>query len=754
MKVEKSKEDVIATLNKEKKLKQKELEKKRLLVLKQEEINKKQKLDNQKRIEKKYQQKIISSVNKEFEKRINSLGKIDKSETVYDPSTNRTWQDNKDAKNVKDYWHSVKRYCQNLNFKGKSDWYLPSLDELKTIVDKTKRNNHKKEFKNSTSDAYWSSTEYSPESFSSPAITWYFSFYMGEASKIRKNYDLRVRCVRKGQLDTFTFSASKDFKLYVSAGGKKKIKDKSSFSKDPFSEIQKLTQELTNIYFEPRKISKNTLRKIDKPSLPQLPKLTKGEYETKVMFQKRVNKEIKNRESRILQLQKQYRLDVENRNERVKKINQNYLQEVKSVKAEQKYKKATLTHKISVFQKSVFETVMGGFTLRKRSYDAETSTLYVTMKAKKANYSKKVSIKISPSYAKSFSDNISTVKVNPIFTFINNRITLKSIDVKYDNNNYLAVLNSKDFIPEKIVVKIKEKKVRFESAKQMRLSLQNPNLKDTYEMKAFTYKDGKKISGDIFNDDIPKLLSKIKRTKIDKTKWLFTIGIENYNETDNIKYSKRSALAFKKVAQKTLGIKERNSYTLINSKATGTAIKNKLRLLLSEVKKDDTIYFYYNGHGIPDSSKHGEPYMLPSDGIPDFIVSEKEFSLKNIYKKLSDSKASKVVAFIDSCFSGATDGVSIIKGVAGSRLAPKRVIFDKSKMVVLTAGQKKQYSNMHKEKGHRMFSYFVMKSLLDGKKDINMLYKEVSYKVSEASNELGALKKQEPTLDGNKKIKL
>jgi len=35
-----------------------------------------------------------------------------------------------------------------------------------------------------------------------------------------------------------------------------------------------------------------------------------------------------------------------------------------------------------------------------------------------------------------------------------------------------------------------------------------------------------------------------------------------------------------------------------------------------------------------------------------------------------------------------------------------------------------------------------------------MLFKEVSYKVSETSNELGALKKQEPTLDGNIKIKL
>ncbi|MEA3228588.1 MAG: caspase family protein, partial [Campylobacterota bacterium] len=356
--------------------------------------------------------------------------------------------------------------------------------------------------------------------------------------------------------------------------------------------------------------------------------------------------------------------------------------------------------------------------------------------------------------ARAFSENIEDVEAKPVFEFANNKITLKSIDAKYARESYRAILNSKDFIPEKIEVAIQEKKVKFESASQMRLSLQNPNLEDIYQVEALAYRDGKEIKGQKFDDDIPTLLSKVKATKIDPKKWLFTIGIENYSETDNIKYSQRSALAFKKVAQKTLGIKERHSYTLIDAKATGTAIKNRLRLLLSEVKNGDTIYFYYNGHGIPDPVKGGEPYMLPSDGIPDFIVGEKVFSLKSIYKQLSDSKASKVVAFVDSCFSGATDGVSIIKGVAGSRLAPKKVIFDKSKMVVLTAGQKKQYSNMYEEKGHRMFSYFVMKSLLDGKKDVNMLYKEVSYKVSETSNELGALKKQEPTLDGNNKIRL
>ena len=709
--------------------KQQELEKqKELRRQKQQELEKEEELRRQK------QTKIVNSVYQDFNNKIDNLWKtLNKSEIVYDKSTNLTWQDDFDAKSIKLEWNAAKNYCNSLNFIGKKDWYLPTIDELKTILDKSGNNNHKKDFKNTVNRDYWSS---SSNLFYSGPI-WNINFKYGKVDSKGYWNNSHVRCVRKGQLACVTLENSKKYKLYQSANGKKKISKKVHYAERPFKEIETLTQELISLYLEPKKIPKDILHKINKPYLPTF---IKSEYETKYKFKQRLNNEIQ-------KLQVQYRKDVENRNKIITKLS-------REIEAEQKYKTSVLTKKIKEFQKNTLKIVMGGFKFKKRSYDAETGTMYVTMKANKANYSKKISLKVSPQFAKSFSEHIKDVKVNPVFEFTNNLITLKSINANYNNNTYLAVLDKKNFKSENITVVIKETKVKFDSTKQIKLSLQNPNLKDTYQVEALVYKDGEKIKGQNFDDDIPSLLSKIKSTKVDNKKWLFTIGIENYNETDNIKYSKRSAELFKKVAKKALGIKERNCYTLINGKATGTAIKNKLRLLLSEVKKGDTVYFYYNGHGIPDPSKDGEPYILPSDGIPDFIISEKEFSLKNIYKQLSDSKASKVVAFVDSCFSGATDGVSIIKGVAGSRLAPKKVIFDKSKMVVLTAGQKKQYSNMYQEKGHRMFSYFVMRSLLAGKKDINMLYKEVSYKTSEASNELGALKKQEPTLDGNIKIKL
>ena len=251
-------------------------------------------------------------------------------------------------------------------------------------------------------------------------------------------------------------------------------------------------------------------------------------------------------------------------------------------------------------------------------------------------------------------------------------------------------------------------------------------------------------------DDIPELLKSVKQAPIDKKKWLFVIAIEDYTYTDDIIYTANSAREFKRVAQKTLGIEDSHIFELSDNKATAGAIKGRLKSMLRRVNKDDQIYFYYSGHGIPVASQKNEPYMLPNDIIPEYIQDEEFFKLRNIYKLISDSKASKVIAIIDSCFSGATDNKNIIRGVAATRLKPKKVNFNQKKMVVLSAGKDKQYANKYDEKSHRLFTYFVMKSLLSGEKNVNKLYKDVYNNVSDESFKMGDLKLQEPTLMGKK----
>jgi len=290
---------------------------------------------------------------------------------------------------------------------------------------------------------------------------------------------------------------------------------------------------------------------------------------------------------------------------------------------------------------------------------------------------------------------------------------------------------------------------------QNTFSRQNPNLKDNYRVEGIIYTEETdlKKTNHFQDDDLPNLLAEASLSLKDNNKWLFVIGVGKYDNTDDIIYSERSAKMFAKILQKKLGITKRNSYLLIGNNATSGAIEDKLKLMLRNINKNSKIYFYYSGHGIPVLPDR-IPYILPKDKIPDFISDSHFFKLNNIYNLLSNSKAKEIIAIIDSCFSGSTDGLSIFKGVAGSVLVPKKITFNHKKMVVITAGRDKQFSNMFYQKGHRLFSYFIMKSILNNNLTINTIYKDIFKKVKSESINMGDLKLQEPTLEGNINITL
>jgi uncharacterized caspase-like protein len=170
------------------------------------------------------------------------------------------------------------------------------------------------------------------------------------------------------------------------------------------------------------------------------------------------------------------------------------------------------------------------------------------------------------------------------------------------------------------------------------------------------------------------------------------------------------------------------------------------------VESGAIIYFYYSGHGVPGSDN--EAYILPSDTNAETITTDKTFMLKNIYKKLSNTKAKKIVAFVDSCFSGKDDkGKLLFEGVAPV-LRVKKITFDASKMTIFTAGSNKEFSNQYKEKKQRLFSYFLMKGLAKGKTDIKSLFAYVKKNVANKSRKLGIAYKQIPQLLGKRNGKI
>jgi hypothetical protein len=116
------------------------------------------------------------------------------SEILNDSKTGLTWQDNSSVKETKMTWQDAKSYCSELNLGGYSDWRLPNIKELQSIVNISRyKPAIKKGFKYvNTSDYYWSSSVY----VSNTKYAWFVDFKNGYTYGYGKTGKAYVRCVR------------------------------------------------------------------------------------------------------------------------------------------------------------------------------------------------------------------------------------------------------------------------------------------------------------------------------------------------------------------------------------------------------------------------------------------------------------------------------------------------------------------------------------------------------------------------------
>lgn len=258
--------------------------------------------------------------------------------------------------------------------------------------------------------------------------------------------------------------------------------------------------------------------------------------------------------------------------------------------------------------------------------------------------------------------------------------------------------------------------------------------------------------GDIGDGTKLDVLISKKNSKINYNDFALVIGISKYTNEPNVNYADNSAKSFQLLAQKVLGIPKENIIYLTNEQATSGQIKSNIELISQLLEKDSTLYLYYAGHGVP--APNGKTYLLPSDMKADNIEIEDRLAISSIYNKFVKTPAKKIIVFMDSCFSGKDDkGDLLYKGVAPI-LRNKKVIIDKSKLAVFSAGSSTDFANQYKDEEQRMFSYFMMKGLLDGKNNSDELSNYVKISVKRKSLRLGLSYKQVPQYEGKKSLKI
>jgi hypothetical protein len=195
------------------------------------------------------------------------------------------------------------------------------------------------------------------------------------------------------------------------------------------------------------------------------------------------------------------------------------------------------------------------------------------------------------------------------------------------------------------------------------------------------------------------------------------IGNEKYSQVAHVPYAGNDARIFAEYCRKTLGLPQKN-VKLYENASYGTMIGavSDIQKIAKAFKGDISVIFYYAGHGIPDEAT-GDGYLLPIDA--DGRNMRVCYPLSQLYKELGDMQVKSVTCFMDACFSGAQRGNGMIVAARGVAIKAK-ADNPAGNAVVFTAATDKQTAYPYEEKGHGMFTYYLLKKLRDTKGDCTL----------------------------------
>lgn len=221
----------------------------------------------------------------------------------------------------------------------------------------------------------------------------------------------------------------------------------------------------------------------------------------------------------------------------------------------------------------------------------------------------------------------------------------------------------------------------------------------------------KKAVDNTIDKNIPQTASLQSNT------FVIAIGNENYSLVPKVAFANNDMNIFAQYCQKTLGIPMQNirKYKDATFGSMLSAL-NDIKEIADAYNGDMNVIFYYAGHGIPNE-KDQTAYLLPTDA--DGKSTEVCFPLARLYKELGELNAKSVIVFMDACFSGAQRGNGMLASARGVAIKAKEQK-PMGKLVVLTAASGEETAYPYNEKGHGMFTYFLLKKLNESKGDCSL----------------------------------
>ncbi len=254
-----------------------------------------------------------------------------------------------------------------------------------------------------------------------------------------------------------------------------------------------------------------------------------------------------------------------------------------------------------------------------------------------------------------------------------------------------------------------------------------------------------------FQDDLAELINRVPVAAANGSTYAVVIGIADYDSLPRVTFADRSASSFAELVRRQYGIPQDKITILLNSEATGVRMLSRIKQWAQRLGPNDRLIVYYAGHTAP--SKDGKNSILVPRDASDGSLDDPTFQLSTLYQTLLASNSQQMVVVLDTCFSGRTDtnellfnDVAPVMPVSRAGLTPP----NNSRLTVLTAGGPTDFANALKRRGHRLFSYHLLKEMLSTGGILPDRFKMVSDAVLKDAIALGPDYRQQPMWLGRK----
>ncbi len=217
----------------------------------------------------------------------------------------------------------------------------------------------------------------------------------------------------------------------------------------------------------------------------------------------------------------------------------------------------------------------------------------------------------------------------------------------------------------------------------------------------------------------------------DKT-FAVIIANELYKQEESVPYARSDGESIRNYCVNTLGIPEERIQFYPD------ATLNEMRMAMHWVKdigeafgEDATVLFYYAGHGVADDASRSS-FLLPVDGLG--RDPESGYPIDKLYSQLGALPVESVIVMLDACFSGAKRDGDMLVASRGVAIKPK-ASSPSGNMIVMSATTGDETAALYPQKGHGLFTYFLLKKLQESKGDCTLgeLAEFVSKRVNQES---------------------